>query len=198
MTKHWNLKDWTKDIFTQFITQFMTLTFQSNSASLIDIAKITIHFCTTWQFKKIRKGTGGWKLQFTFQGQFKCTQKIWVILFTCNILKPWIWFFVPISDRPEIEQEETFIHTREGGQTEVICVVHSSPRANVSWFKNGAPLDTRANQINQIGNRHTLSLPITGRDSFGEYTCRASNPYGTSQKTTEVSGNKKELQQSQQ
>ena len=103
---------------------------------------------------------------------------------------------MPISDRPEIEQEETFIHTREGGQTEVICVVHSSPRANVSWFKNGAPLDTRANQINQIGNRHTLSLPITGRDSFGEYTCRASNPYGTSQKTTEVSGNKKELQQS--
>jgi len=97
-----------------------------------------------------------------------------------------------VQHRPEIEQEETFIHTREGDQTEVICVVHSSPRANVSWFKNGAPLEqTRANQVNQIGNRHTLSLPITGRDSFGEYTCRASNTYGTSQKTTEVSGKAK-------
>ena len=40
-----------------------------------------------------------------------------------------------ISDAPEIEQEETFIHTGEGDETEVICVVHSSPKADVSWFK---------------------------------------------------------------
>ena len=93
-----------------------------------------------------------------------------------------------ISDRPEIDQEETFVHTREGDQTEVICVVHSSPKANVTWYKNGEPLDTRQHQISQIGNRHTLSLPITTKEAFGQYTCRASNTYGTSQKTTEVSG----------
>jgi len=93
-----------------------------------------------------------------------------------------------VEHRPEIDQEETFVHTREGDQTEVICVVHSSPKANVTWYKNGEPLDTRQHQISQIGNRHTLSLPITTKEAFGQYTCRASNTYGTSQKTTEVSG----------
>ena len=39
------------------------------------------------------------------------------------------------TDQPEIEQEETFIHTQEGDETEVICVVHSSPKADVKWFK---------------------------------------------------------------
>ena len=39
------------------------------------------------------------------------------------------------ADQPEIEQEETFIHTQEGDETEVICVVHSSPKADVKWFK---------------------------------------------------------------
>ena len=43
--------------------------------------------------------------------------------------------FLSVSDAPEIEQEETFIHTGEGDETEVICVVHSSPKADVSWFK---------------------------------------------------------------
>ena len=38
-------------------------------------------------------------------------------------------------DQPEIEQEETFIHTQEGDETEVICVVHASPKAEVKWFK---------------------------------------------------------------
>ena len=46
--------------------------------------------------------------------------------------------FLSVSDAPEIEQEETFIHTGEGDETEVICVVHSSPKADVSWFKVGA------------------------------------------------------------
>ena len=39
------------------------------------------------------------------------------------------------SDQPEIEQEETFIHTQEGDETEVICVVHASPKAEIKWFK---------------------------------------------------------------
>ena len=40
-----------------------------------------------------------------------------------------------IVDQPEIEQEETFIHTQEGDETEVICVVHASPKAEIKWFK---------------------------------------------------------------
>ncbi len=44
-------------------------------------------------------------------------------------------------DSPEIEQEETFIHTGEGDETEVICVVHSSPKADVQWYKDGRVSD---------------------------------------------------------
>jgi hypothetical protein len=97
---------------------------------------------------------------------------------------------VLITDKPDIEQEETFIHTGEGDQTEVICIVHSSPRAEVSWYKDGLPLDGSTHLINQRGNRHTLTIPEVDSSKFGKYTCRAQNQYGEDQKTTEVSGNK--------
>jgi hypothetical protein len=93
-----------------------------------------------------------------------------------------------VQHQPEIEQEETFIHTQEGDETEVICVVHSSPKADVKWFKDGTPLDVGTHILNDIGNRHTLTLPVAGEDAFGQYTCQAENQYGKSSKTTEVSG----------
>lgn len=100
----------------------------------------------------------------------------------------YLFFYALIPDAPEIEQEETFVHTREGDTTEVICVVHSSPRAEVKWYKNGLELDPSLNQIQVTGNRHVLTLPVTTEASFGQYMCRATNDYGESQKTTEVSG----------
>ena len=94
-----------------------------------------------------------------------------------------------ITDKPEIEQEETFIHTGEGDQTEVICIVHSSPHAEVTWLKDGAPIDESMFLVNQRGNRHTLTIPSVDTSKFGKYTCKAQNQYGEDQKTTEVSGN---------
>jgi len=93
-----------------------------------------------------------------------------------------------VQHQPEIEQEETFIHTQEGDETEVICVVHASPKAEIKWFKDGTPLDVGSHILNDIGNRHTLTLPVAGEDAFGQYTCQAENQYGKSSKTTEVSG----------
>ena len=98
-----------------------------------------------------------------------------------------------IADKPEIEQEETFIHTGEGDQTEVICIVHSSPKAEITWYKDSEPLTRESADylINQRGNRHTLTIPGVDSSKFGKYTCRAQNQYGEDQKTTEVSGKKK-------
>jgi len=93
-----------------------------------------------------------------------------------------------VQHKPEIEQEETFIHTGEGDQTEVICIIHSSPHAEVSWFKDGLPLDQTNHVINQRGNRHTLTIAQVDSSKFGQYTCKASNQYGEDEKTTEVSG----------
>jgi len=93
-----------------------------------------------------------------------------------------------VQHKPEIEQEETYIHTGEGDQTEVICIVHSSPRSQVTWYKDGIPLDGANYLMNQRGNRHTLTIPSVDASKMGKYTCRASNSYGEDQKTTEVSG----------
>jgi len=95
-----------------------------------------------------------------------------------------------VQHKPEIEQEETFIHTGEGDQTEVICVVHSSPKATVTWFKDSEKLTQESADflINQRGNRHTLTIPGVDSSKFGKYTCRAENGLGEDQKTTEVSG----------
>lgn len=93
-----------------------------------------------------------------------------------------------VQHKPEIEQEETFIHTGEGDETEVICIVHSSPRAEVTWYKDGVLLDQSTHVIEQHGNRHTLTIPGVDDSKFGKYSCKAQNQYGEDQKTTEVSG----------
>ena len=60
--------------------------------------------------------------------------------------------------------------------------------------QDGAPLDVGRHILNDIGNRHTLTLPVAGEDAFGQYTCQAENQYGKSSKTTEVSGKKHRLE----
>eukprot|EP00094_Tigriopus_californicus_P013085 TCALIF_12654-PA protein Name:"Similar to Ama Protein amalgam (Drosophila melanogaster)" AED:0.21 eAED:0.21 QI:0/0/0/0.42/0.5/0.57/7/0/498 len=96
--------------------------------------------------------------------------------------------FPSISDAPEIDQDETFIHTGEGYETEIVCVIHSSPRAEVSWLKDGFPIDSSAtNEITHRGNRHTLLLRDVKEESFGDYTCQAKNLHGEAEKTTRVS-----------
>ena len=55
-------------------------------------------------------------------------------------------------------------------------------------LQDGTPLDVGSHILNDIGNRHTLTLPVAGEDAFGQYTCQAENQYGKSSKTTEVSG----------
>jgi len=93
-----------------------------------------------------------------------------------------------VQHSPEIEQEETFIHTGAGDNTEVTCIVHSSPRAEVTWYKDGNEMDNAVSVINQHGNRHTLTLSNIDESHFGRYTCKAVNEFGEDEKTTEVSG----------
>uniref|UniRef100_A0A0K2T4S6 Uncharacterized protein n=1 Tax=Lepeophtheirus salmonis TaxID=72036 RepID=A0A0K2T4S6_LEPSM len=94
-----------------------------------------------------------------------------------------------VQHAPEIEQEETFIHTGAGDETEVICIVHSSPKASLTWFKDEVPLGTESEfEMNQRGNRHTLLISNIDENKFGKYRCEASNEFGIDSKTTEVSG----------
>lgn len=67
-----------------------------------------------------------------------------------------------VQHKPEIEQEETFIHSRDGDEVEITCTIHASPVAEVEWYKNGQLLDDNKWVISSRGNRHTLHLHKIG------------------------------------
>ena len=67
-----------------------------------------------------------------------------------------------VQHKPEIEQEETYIHSRDGDEVEITCTIHASPPAEVEWYKNGQLLDNRNWVISSRGNRHTLELHKIG------------------------------------
>ena len=94
-----------------------------------------------------------------------------------------------VQHKPEIEQEETFIHSRDGDEVEITCTIHASPLAEVEWYKNGELLDPKNNVITRRGNRHSLLLQKIGEtDTLGKYQCRALNEFGEAMALTEVSG----------
>lgn len=98
-----------------------------------------------------------------------------------------------VQHKPTIEVEETFIHTlKDDHTTEIVCIVHASPSATVTWMKNGEAMSEKKQfgLVKKVRNRHTLSLPtdILGESKFGVYTCTAKNEHGSDAKHIEVSG----------
>ena len=69
---------------------------------------------------------------------------------------------VDVQHKPEIEQEETFIHSRDGDEVEITCTIHASPKAEVEWYKNGQLLDDSKWVIESRLNKHTLHLQKIG------------------------------------
>ena len=94
------------------------------------------------------------------------------------------------SDPPEVETEQTFIHTTENDETEVICTVHASPKAEVVWFKDGEIIGEKQALFKHLGNRHSIILTGINEPIYGVYKCKATNKFGSDEATTEVSGNK--------
>jgi hypothetical protein len=96
-----------------------------------------------------------------------------------------------VHHKPKIDPvEQTFIHTKEDDRTEIVCIVHASPRATVKWLKNGQSMKQEQGITSKIGNRHSLELPakILSESKFGVYTCNATNKYGSDARMIEVSG----------
>ena len=93
----------------------------------------------------------------------------------------------PSSDAPAVEPLPAAVYTGLGRREEVVCVVHSSPRAEVTWTKDGQPLDSRA-ETSQEGPRHTLALHLTERAMFGQYSCHAHNQLGSAQASVAITG----------
>ena len=97
--------------------------------------------------------------------------------------------FLNFSDAPEVETEQTFIHTTKTEETEVICFVHASPKAKVVWFKNGEVFQEKQGIFAHQDNRHSIILNGINEPIYGVYKCKATNKFGSDEATTEVSGN---------
>ncbi|KAG5673018.1 hypothetical protein PVAND_003096 [Polypedilum vanderplanki] len=90
---------------------------------------------------------------------------------------------------PDIVTEKSWIHSGEGFEATLVCVVHADPQPTVSWFQNSFPLQpTDRRSMSSRGNRHTLVIRHVMQEDFGNYSCVADNSLGRSKKYMEVSG----------
>ncbi|XP_058119002.1 hemicentin-1 isoform X1 [Anopheles ziemanni] len=90
---------------------------------------------------------------------------------------------------PDISVEKSWIHSGEGFEAQLECIVHADPQPTVSWNQNSFPLQpTDRRTMSSRGNRHTLTILHVQQEDFGNYSCVADNSLGRSKKYMEVSG----------
>ncbi|XP_039278526.1 opioid-binding protein/cell adhesion molecule homolog isoform X3 [Nilaparvata lugens] len=96
---------------------------------------------------------------------------------------------VHVHFKPEVEAVKDFVNIDEGYDAELLCIVHSEPKAEVEWYKESTKLDNDE-QVHQQNDKrkHSLRLQAVKASDFGTYKCAATNSLGTTMKTIEVSG----------
>jgi len=97
---------------------------------------------------------------------------------------------VEVTYAPEIEVEEAYIVTNVDAEQEIVCVVNSSPAADVSWKINDTPLDSDSPGIvlTHKENRHSLLIISASNHSVGRYSCTARNELGEAIGVADISG----------
>jgi len=95
-----------------------------------------------------------------------------------------------VNYAPEIQVEETYIVTNMGEEQEIVCIVDSSPEAEVAWMKDGESLDATSHDIvlSHKDSRHSLLIVSVSEKSVGEYSCKANNSLGAATATADISG----------
>jgi hypothetical protein len=82
------------------------------------------------------------------------------------------------------------IQTKYGEEEEIVCTVHATPHANVTWLKDGVPIDTNTHNtvITKKHNHHSLTLLSVDEKTTGQYSCVANNTMGKGMQSVKVSG----------
>ncbi|KAL9897501.1 klingon isoform 2-T6 [Glossina fuscipes fuscipes] len=90
---------------------------------------------------------------------------------------------------PDIQVEKSWIHSGEGFEAKLVCIVYADPVATVSWYQNSFLIQSTDRRImSSRGNRHTLTIRHIQQEDFGNYSCVADNSLGRSRKYMELSG----------
>jgi len=96
-----------------------------------------------------------------------------------------------VHHAPHIEPLKSQLSSSDGRKEEKItCLVHSSPKAVVTWTKNGVEMDRNTPGIvmDNHGSHNTIILVGIDDKNFGVFACEAVNVYGKDRKEMEVSG----------
>ena len=92
-------------------------------------------------------------------------------------------------DKPSVTAVESVVHTGVGHQAILACTVHSSPEAEVVWYRGTLLLETDNRMYREVvGTRHTLVLHHVREEEFTQYRCQATNTLGTHSATVTISG----------
>ncbi|XP_063224484.1 protein amalgam-like isoform X2 [Bacillus rossius redtenbacheri] len=90
---------------------------------------------------------------------------------------------------PEIEVERSWIHSGEGYEAQLACIVHAEPAAEVVWYRDSLRVDpTERRILENRGSRRTLIIRKVQFSDFGNYSCVAENVLGKARNFLELSG----------
>ncbi|XP_050739679.1 protein amalgam-like isoform X2 [Eriocheir sinensis] len=96
---------------------------------------------------------------------------------------------VQVEYPPEINTEQAILHTGEGDEAKLVCIVHGRPPPSVTWSHKGKVVSPTRHVSSHDGvHRHTLTVKQVQKDDFGEYTCLAESTLGRTNKTLRITG----------
>ncbi|XP_076264967.1 limbic system-associated membrane protein-like [Rhynchophorus ferrugineus] len=100
--------------------------------------------------------------------------------------------FLHVLYPPEISVEDPVVHSAEGYEAQLVCIVHGENQPEVLWYRDTMQLDTTETRIMESrGSRHTLVIRKVHRTDFGNYTCVADNQLGKTRKSIQLTGKPK-------
>ncbi|KAK7872442.1 hypothetical protein R5R35_014242 [Gryllus longicercus] len=90
---------------------------------------------------------------------------------------------------PEIEVERSWVHSGEGYEAQLVCIVHGQPPPELMWYKDELAVEPSPRRlVESRGSRHALTVRDVQGADFGNYSCVADNSLGRAKKHMELSG----------
>jgi len=91
--------------------------------------------------------------------------------------------------KPEVSAEETVVHAGVGHQAILVCQVHASPEAEVTWYRGTLLMENDNRMYREVvGSRHSLTIHQVREEEFTGYHCKASNSLGQHSAKITISG----------
>ncbi|XP_071513616.1 protein amalgam-like isoform X4 [Panulirus ornatus] len=96
---------------------------------------------------------------------------------------------IEVEYPPEVITEQAILHTGEGDEAKLVCIVHGRPTPHVSWTKDRQPIISDHHIVEHDSlHRHTLTINKVREEDFGDYTCTAENTLGQTKNTLRLTG----------